>query len=222
MVEIYRGTEIGNNQIETIRNIAYRRYSKNVFDEYFSNIHDVKDLARLHSISVDDEILIIGKDWFLCYTESVYYVQVSEWILADNDDRLQQTVEMMNVLKKILIQNRGKLFCASMRHDTSYQIYLKMLENNYFKELRHNYIIDCSAPQEVAEIKEKLSNSFDNMEEFLSSEKSRDYEEYLTYILHQLNFIVTHKFEKKCKKLETNGKKVNYFCAKNYEGVLNG
>lgn len=49
---------------------------------------------------------------------------------------------MMRILKKIILQNKGKLFIVDMRHDTSYAMYLKMLQRGYFQEFRHEYIID--------------------------------------------------------------------------------
>lgn len=49
---------------------------------------------------------------------------------------------MMNVLKRILYEYRNKRFTASMRHDTSYQFYSKMLQKGYLKEFSHTLDID--------------------------------------------------------------------------------
>lgn len=56
----------------------------------------------MHNVRMDMENLVIGTDWFLCYTESDYYVQISEWVAVDSENKMQQIVEMMNVLKKYL------------------------------------------------------------------------------------------------------------------------
>lgn len=197
MVEIFKGKEIIKSKIEILKSVAYRRYSEEIYNEYFNSIEDVKDLACLHDVSVDMENLVIGTNWFLCYTETDYDVQILEWVSIDIGNKIQQISEMMSTLKKIFLQNSGKLFIADMRHDTSYVMYLKMLQRGYFQEFRHEYIIDCAAPTQVQDLKIKFMKKFNSIEEFLASDVSKDYAEYFKYILHHLSFIITNKFIKK-------------------------
>ena len=94
---------------------------------------------------------------------------------------MQQAVEMMNVLKQIFMQNKDKFFIADMRHDTSYTLYLKMLQRGYFKEIEHECIIDCAAPVQVHDIKVKYMKRFDSLKEFLVSSESNNYSQYFKY-----------------------------------------
>ena len=197
MVAIFKGKEIDKSKIEILKMIAYRRYTQEIYNGYFSGIEDVYDLAFLHDVNFDMENIAIGTDWFLCYTESEYFVQISEWVSIDNENKIQQVVEMMSTLKKIFLQNKEKLFTADMRHDTSYTMYLKMLQRGYFKEFSHEYIIDCAAPSQVQDLKIKFIDKFNNIEEFLANEFSNDYSEYFKYILHHLSFMISNKFIKK-------------------------
>lgn len=197
MVEIFKGKEISKSKIEILKSIAYRRYSREIYNEYFNSIEDVKDLAYLHDVSIDMENLVIGTNWFLCYTETDYDVQISEWVSIDIGNKIQQVAEMMSTLKKIFLQNSDKLFIADMRHDTSYVMYLKMLQRGYFQEFRHEYIIDCAAPNQVQDLKIKFMKKFNSIEDFLASDVSNDYTEYFKYILHRLSFVITSKFIKK-------------------------
>ena len=191
MVEFYKGNEVDRDKIQKIKGIAKKGYSPAIFNEYFQNLNDVEDLSHLHGISIDMERLIIGSNWFICYSESKYYVTILEWISVDERKNMKQTLEMMNTLKQIFIANKGKVFAADMRHDTSYKMYLKMLQDGYFKEINHQYMIDCAAPDEIQEIKYKY------IEDFLTSSTSDDYVEYFKYILHHLSFILTDKFIEK-------------------------
>lgn len=197
MIQVFKGKEIDIDKIEKIRNIAYKKYNQNIYEEYFSNIQNVNDLARMHDVKVSAESLVLGTDWFLCYTESTYYLQISEWISTDTENKMQQSIEMLNMIKKIMIQNKRKLFVADMRHDTSYAIYSKMLQKGYFDELMDELILDCAAPEYVYELKQKLMDNFDSIESFLLTNQSKEYEEYFKYILHRLSFIVTDKFIQK-------------------------
>lgn len=193
MVEVFNGKEINKSKIEILKNIASRRYTKEIYIEYFSDIKNVSDLAYLHNVSIGKEKLVIGTDWFLCYTESDYHVQISEWVSIDNEHKIQQVAEMMTILKKIFLQNKEKIFIADMRHDTSYGMYLKMAQSGFFQELSHTCIVDCAAPNQVQDLKRK----FKNIEDFLASDISYDYAEYYKYILHNLSFSITDKFIKK-------------------------
>lgn len=74
MFEIYKGEEINKSKIETLKSIAYQRYTKEIYNEYFSSIDGIKDLAHLHDVSINTENLAIGIDWFLYCTESDYHI----------------------------------------------------------------------------------------------------------------------------------------------------
>lgn len=197
MVEFYKGEAIDQDKIQKIKDIAYRRYSPEIFNEYFNDVNDVNDLSHLHGVSINMETLVISTDWFICYSESKYYVTILEWVSINNINKMQQVIEMMHVLKQIFIQNKDKLFIASMRHDTSYIMYLKMLKAGYFKEINHEYIIDCAAPIQIHNIKEKYMKNFNSLKNFLASSDSNNYTKYFKYILHHLSFVLTDKFIEK-------------------------
>lgn len=197
MVEIFKGKEIDNRKISILKNIAYRRYNKQIYNEYFADIHTVEGLAGVHGLSIDNENLVLGTDWFLCYTESNNFVVILEWVSIDNDNIIKQTAEMMSIFKKIFLQNKEKFFVADMRDDTSYVMYLNMLQKGYFQEFRHEYIIDCAAPIEVYDLKNELLKQYNSVEDFLKTNSSKDYSYYYKYILHHISFMLTNKFIKK-------------------------
>ena len=71
---------------------------------------------------------------------------------------------------------------------------LAMLQNGYFKEIYHEYVVDCAAPQHF---KYNNMEKYNTIEEFLASKDAKINTEYLKYILHYLNFEITDKFIKK-------------------------
>lgn len=201
-VKVYKGKEIDNEKIAKIKEIAKARYTKEIYETTFWSIENIENLAYyLHNISVDDEILVLGEDWFLCFTISDNIVEFLEWVAIDTkSNKLAQSIEMMNVLKRILFDCRNKEFHADMRHDTSYQFYFKMLQRGYFKETFCTVDIDyCNGyvPEQIRNI----YYNYPGIETFLNSDEARNNPENLKYILHCLTFYVTNKFVEKCSKL---------------------
>jgi len=203
MISIFTGKEIDRDKINKLKNIAYKRYSSNIYKEYFNDINCIDDLANLHSINTEDENLAFGTDWFMCYYVTDYAVTILEWISLKNEFKVKQVVEMMTFLKQLFIQNKDKWFIADMRHDTSYLMYSKMLQKGFFKEIHHKCIIDCAAPKEVQNLKNKLIYRFNSLEKFLASDVSNDYSKYFKYILHHISFKVTDKFIERYNKKTT-------------------
>ena len=118
-IEIYKGKEITNEKIAKLKQIAVQRYAKSIYDSSYFSVDNVDQLAYIHDINVDDESLVLGEDWFLCYTMSYDTFMFLEWVALDNNfSKFIQSIEMMNVIKRILCEYRNKRFTASMRHDT--------------------------------------------------------------------------------------------------------
>ena len=200
MVEIYKGKDIDDDKISFLKYIASQRYC----DDYFSNINSINDLAYSHGIrNVDDECLVIGTDWFLCYCELDSYVIILDWISKDNENKIKQSVEIMKLFKNIFSQNMDKIFVANMRHDTSYKIYLKMLQKGYFEEINsYCYFDEVDSFAKDHKLEQEFMKKFNNIENFLSSDITNNYYQYFKYIFHCIDFIITPNFIKKYYKNE--------------------
>lgn len=201
-VEIFKGKEIDDKKITRLREIAEGRYDRALYDCSYCGIETVQGLACIHGVKVDDEVLILGQDWFLCYKVLDGAVIFLEWVALDNKDyKFTQTVEMINALQNIFLQHKDKHFIASMRHDTSYQFYLQTLQRGYFTELAHSVDIDfCNgfAPERL----KYLEDDYQMLENFLNSKEADEHSEYLKYVLHDLKFSVTDKLVDKAVRLE--------------------
>lgn len=200
-VNIFKGKEISDYIIARLKKITRTRYDASVYNSNFWNLESVEILAELHGINVEEEILILGEDWFLCYRVSGSIVEFLEWVaLNEPGTKFIQSIEMMKSLQQIFIQHNDKKFTAAMRHNGSYPFYLKMIQRGYFEELAHTIDIDiCNgfAPERLKYLEEEYSS----LEEFLNSKEANNNPEYLTYILHCLDFNVTDTFVERCMRL---------------------
>ena len=193
-IRIYRGNKISEDLIQELKNIAQKRYSKDIYEEYFWGIKTIKDLCDLHSTKMNEETLVLGTDWFLCYKDSKFEIQFLEWVSLDNDNKIKQTIEMMEFFKHMIINNKDKFFYASMRHNTSYKIYSILKQKGFFKQYKNEVIIDFVAPYQIQNIIQKYKEEYNSLDEFLASNERNMYDEYLKYVLHNVEFSITEKF----------------------------
>lgn len=200
-VNIFKGKEINNDVIARLKEITRIRYPEPVYNSCFWSLESVDNLAELHGVNVEEEVLILGEDWFLCYGVFGNIVEFLEWVaLNEPGTKFIQSIEMMKSLQQIFIQYSDKKFTTAMRHNGSYPFYQKMLQRGYFKEHSHTIDIDlCNgfAPEQL----KYLDEEYLSLGEFLNSEEAKRNPEYMTYILHYLDFSVTNTFIEHCNKL---------------------
>ena len=190
-VNVYKSKEISKIHIDRIKEIAKNRYPSKIYEDYFANISNVEQLAYLHDVEVNDEVLILGDDWFLCYEKQEFTFKILEWISLDiKEEKMLQIAEMKKALKELLIDNSNKLIIADMRHDSSYAIYKKMLDVGYFEQEKSTYAIDGSAPLKIHQIMYECKE----IEAFINHIEIKNNPEYLKYLLHHISFFVTKKF----------------------------
>lgn len=194
---IYSGTEIDSDKINKIKEIASKRYDEVFYLSSYNNINNVEELSYFHGIPTENENLILGDDWFLLFEKNDEYVKFLEWVALESEEKnIHQAIQMLNVFRSILIENKDRLFYANMRHDTSYAFYTSMLEKEYFQELFHIMGVDkCDgiAPQELNDLNINMFSE--------NSDVIKEHPEYLKYILHFIGFCVTDKFIQREKKL---------------------
>lgn len=196
----FYGRDIDEEKIGLIKKITAERYDKSIFDSSYWSLFDIDSLSHILDVNVDDIILTLGEDWFLLYSTSDSYVTILEWVASNNlDCKFVQIIEMLNTFKGIFLKFKDMKFSAYMRHDSSFPFYSKMLQQGFFEETFHSIGFDnCSgyAPERLKYLDEEYSG----FDDFLVSDEAVEHPEYLKYILHDLQFLVTDKFVKKYEK----------------------
>lgn len=191
-IEVLHGYDITNDYIDKLKIIAYSGYNDTIYNNYFKKIKDIKRLVGLHLGNSNDyyinlETLAITDTWFLCYTLEETYLKILEWV-SINDISISDKYRMMKYIRDLLLICKNKYIYASLRHDTSYNIYSKLSDRGYFNTISDRLILDFSIPKEL-----KTSiNKYNSIEKIINDPNK--YNEYYKYILHNIEFILDDSF----------------------------
>lgn len=200
-VEIFIGQEIDKEKIKKMKSIAYKGFKNFRFKRAFKTWCNINSLEPPTFVDINNEVLVLGEDWFLLYNIEDYAIRISSWIAIDNPlTKVSQSIEMMTVLKELLIKYQDRRFDAKLRHLTSYPIYKKMFDKGYFYEASHTVETLC-APNNVDLEFDFLNDSAPNNNElfefYLSTNEGKRHPEYLEYIAHFIIFKVNPEFVEK-------------------------
>lgn len=200
-VEIFIGHEIDKEKIKKMKSIAYKGFKNFRFKRAFKTWHNINSLEPPHFVDINNEVLVLGEDWFLLYNIEDYAIRISSWVAIDYPEtKLAQSIEMMTVLKELLLKYQDRRFDAKLRHLTSYQIYKKMLDKGYFCEACHTVETLCAPNNidlEFDFLYDTAPGNNELFEFYLSTDEGKKHPEYLEYIAHFIIFNVTPIFLEK-------------------------
>ena len=199
----YQGTEVTEDIINKIKSICAQRYSPLVYREYFENLTTMQDLCEMHDTNPEEEIILLGEDWFITYAQKYVELEVLEWVALDNvENKMAQIQEMLKALKYILYLSRTTCLAAYLRHDTSYKFYQLGIKKGIIKPAIDEPFVDYYHPEEMDLIVDEVGAKYKDLETFLASPEKDAYPEYEQYILHRVVFTPTPKYIKQYKKNE--------------------
>lgn len=200
--EHYWGAQINDYVIKRINEIAKLRYEPIIYDNDFSCVNNLDELCNLDGTVLEEKNIILGEDWFIIYNDLKYGILIQDWVAVDDlKDSLIRTSEMLSAIKNILLLSEGKRIYAWMRHDTSYQFYLRYLKHGYFEEFCNDCDVYNHIPDDIDVIINKLIKKYITIEEYFADENREDYKECEKYILHDVGFKLTKKFINRYKKV---------------------
>ena len=137
------------------------------------------------------------------YSQSKHYVEIKEWVDAGSvSNKLAQTMEMFNALKKILLSSEDKTLAATMKHNTSYQFYSSLIQRGLLQEFEDNIFVEEELPQDLEMTRNNIEEQYGFIEDFLKDpNRSKEQEESLEdYIYHDVLFEITERFKNRYKK----------------------
>ena len=200
-VEIYIGKEIDKEKIKRMKSIAYTVFKNFRLKKVFKTWDDINSLEPPYFVDINNEVLVLGEDWFLLYNIEDYAIKISSWLAIDNPlTKVPQSIEMMTVLKELLLKYQDRRFDGKLRHLTSYPIYKKMFDKGYFYETCHTVETLC-APKRIERKYDFLDDSAPNnnelFEHFLTTDDGKVHPKDLEYIAHFIIFKVNPEFVQK-------------------------
>lgn len=203
-VKYYNGFDITEEVIRKINLIELKRLQEEITIFNSEPIETIYDLCLLHGTFPKEENVYLGTDWYIIYSKyDNDDIEINEWVAVGNvKNKLTQTIEMMNAMKKIIISAKNAKIFATMRHSTSYQFYQSLLSKGYLKEISNRPDIEEELPKNLSKIKDKLKTKYQMLEEYLqnSTSENLDKTHFNDYIYHLINFKITDKFVKKYQK----------------------
>ena len=202
-VEYYNGKEITRAVLKRVNLIDLKRIQEGITQFAMEEVKSLKSLCEAHEVNPEDEHLIIGEDWYILYTDiSDIEIEIKDWVAIGNvDNKLMQTMEMFNALKKVLLAHEDHDIHGTLRHSTSYKFYKKFLDEGYLEEGLNILDFDDEQPR-LAAIKEKILSEYDSLYDYLADENRERYENDALedYIYYDVCFNITDAFKKRYKK----------------------
>ena len=202
-IEHYTGYEINKEVMERINLIALKRYREGRYSLLYDGVNTLEELCYWNDSIPEQTNVILGEDWFIVYTNTEKYIEVNEWLAVDTvPNKLEQTMEMFNVLKNILLSSEDKRLIASMKHNTSYKFYASLLKRGFLQEYEDYIGIEPEMPSDVKKVRVELENKYGFIEDFLKDEnRDKEQEEVMEdYIYHDVLFEITDKFKNRYKR----------------------
>lgn len=199
-IKHYQGKEITKDIIIKLNQISIKKYNEGIYTTMYEQIDTLEELCLWHNTSINEENVILGEDFYIIYANRIRNIEILEWVaLNTGKNKLTQTIEMFNELKKILLLSKDKRIKANMKHTTSYPFYQLLLSRNYFDEICDYPQIDfAELPNGKKTIKEILKK-YKTLSNYLKSNTS-EFLELENYISHEAEFKITDKFIKKYQK----------------------
>ena len=192
-VKHYQGNEITSEVIRKMNLIELTRQREGLTTFSIENINNLLELCDYHDTDPEQENIIIGEDWYLMYTIYNGELEIQEWISINNvKDKLVQSMEMFNSIKKVLLENKESIVYSTLRHSTSYRFYRLLLEKGYINEIDNNIDISDDIPEDLLSLVENRGNS--SIEEYLDTECEEVLDDLPDFVFHNVEFMVSDKF----------------------------
>ena len=195
-IKMYRGKAIDDD----VKNQILEIVDNSIYSDRIKKCYYASGMQEFNS-PTDDLVVYIGTDWFIQYYDSEAGIDIIDWVSKKNiTDKLKMTSEMLKVFKEIFINSNGKMIFASMRHDTAFQLYYSLLENDYLCEYEHRICFDVAEPKLIISILNKylryLFKKYDSLYVVLNiiDDDKFFFSRHQNTILHNIKFTVTDKF----------------------------
>lgn len=196
----YQGKEITEEVIKTICIIAIKRYDESPHPLTHEGINNLSEMCQWHNTIPFEENVILGEDWYIIYANRLREIEILEWVsIGKVPNKLEQTIEMLNEFKKVLLLSENRKVSTHMHHLTSYPFYEKLLKAGYFEEIYNYPQIEHNIVPGSKEAIEEIVKKYGSLYEYLKS-NNKEYQYLEQCIYHDINFKITTNFIKRYQK----------------------
>lgn len=202
-VRHYIGKEITEDIIKEIDLISKRRKKEGLYTLNHKGINTLEEMCYWHDTKPSEENVVLGEDWYIIYSIKESETEILEWLSLKNvPNKMEQTIEMLNEIKKILLINKKNKIVAYMRHVSSYQFYQKFLSYGYLKELHDSIVFEQYSLPKGTEIYKLIEQKYGTLEAYLEylEKNPKALINLEKYIYHDVEFEITDKFIKRSSK----------------------
>ncbi|MCH5166995.1 MAG: hypothetical protein J1F35_03795 [Erysipelotrichales bacterium] len=200
-IQIYKGKEIDKDKLIKMKNIAVQGFTNPKWKRSYKLIYGMEKIISPITCNKESECLVLGNDWYLLFEVEKTVVNIVGWVAIDEPEtKLSQSIEMLTVLKELFLKYKDRRFVSALRHTTSFQLYTKMLNQNYFNETNHRvytYFSPIGTEIRLKYLSEHSADSKNLFDKYLNSGAKEKHPEDLEYVLHKTEFRVTDKFIEK-------------------------
>ena len=136
-VEYYNDRKITKEVLKKVNFIELKSIEEGITQFGMGYVKTLSELSNSHKTKAKNEHLILGEDWYISYTtKKNNEIEINDWIsITKVENKFEQTIEMFNAIKKILITYKDSNIITTLRHSTSYPFYKKFLDEGYLEEL---------------------------------------------------------------------------------------
>lgn len=191
--------DLSHEQVLKVKEIAASGYNREIYNTYFSMVRSGEDLAGFGNragYGKSDVKIYIGDSWFLMYRSNLTDVSISNWVATKEGESLSRTLEMMRALKSVFLENRGKKFHMGLRHNTSYWLFRRLVEQKLCKVYEEDWFFDKAMPRNL--YKPEFNDDFCfGFEDRLEEKELRGTEEQMEYVIHAVTFKMTDNYYRK-------------------------
>ena len=201
--EYYTGYEITKEVINKVNLIALKRYHESYYSFLRLKYKNLDELCYCNCSKPEETNVVLGEDWYIIYTKSKNLIEINEWVdIEAVPNKLKQTMEMLNALKKILLSSEDKKILATMKHNTSYKFYQSLITRGLLQEYEDIVGTETDMPHKIKKLHIRLEREYGFVEDFLNDpNRNKEQEEILEdYIYHDILFGITDEFKKRYKK----------------------
>jgi len=191
------GYEIDKKDISNIKEIEKNVHKQSMVE--YEEVNDVEDLAYLYNELEEDMKVRYGKSWYTVYADRENGIHIYD-LAKEKDADMSADIEMMEELGCIIAEaigedGKARQIEAELREDTSYRLYLKLLQSGLVEQIGNDVLYTYE--EDGYEVEEGRNFTKEEQQKILNDKKGKDLQEKTKNTnMHRIVFKPTEEYLK--------------------------